>query len=261
MTSPYETIRLETDSRGVARLTLDRAERHNAFNSAMIRELTEAARSLAEDGAARVVVLRAAGASFCAGGDLAWMRAQFAAARSARMAEAAALAAMLTALDELPKPAIAVVEGPAYGGGVGLTAVCDIVLAGPRARFALTETRLGLIPANIAPPLIRRIGIASLRRLALTAAPFSAEEALRIGLVSELHDAEALEEAVERHIGRALACAPGAIAAAKRLFRRIAVGEATPLDTVEALADRWESEEARHGIAAFFDSKQPPWVK
>ena len=163
MIQTYETIHLETDARGIARLVLNRPDKHNALNAAMIREITDAATRLANDNSVRAVVLSASGRSFCAGGDLAWMKQQFDADHTTRVLEASHLAAMLRCLDELPKLLIAVIEGSAFGGGVGLAAVCDIVLAAPDTKFALTETKLGLIPATIAPVLLRRIGLANIR--------------------------------------------------------------------------------------------------
>ena len=172
MTTSYETIRLETDARGVARLVLNRPDKHNALNAVMIGELTDAAMQLGHDSDVRAVVLSANGKSFCAGGDLGWMQEQFDADGDERIKEATRVATMLQHLDKLPKLVIAIIEGPAFGGGVGLAAVCDIVLAVPEAKFALTETRLGLIPATIAPFLIRRIGLTQARRFALNANSF-----------------------------------------------------------------------------------------
>ena len=255
----FETLLLGADSRGVATLTLNRAQRHNALDAAMIRELTDAAVRLAADSAVRVVVLEGAGKSFCAGGDLGWMEQQFHAAREMRLEAARQLADMLRAVDELPKLVIAVINGATYGGGVGLASVCDVVIAGPAAKFALTETRLGLIPATIAPYLHRRIGLSAMRQLALHAAPFDAVEGKAIGLVSEVAGAEEISEARERHVQMALACAPGAVAAAKQLFMRIETGEADQSAVIAALADRWESPEARQGIAAFFNKVEAPW--
>ncbi len=260
MSSDYETIRLETDGRGVARLVLNRPDKHNALNAVMIRELTDAAMQLGHDSDVRVVVLSANGKSFCAGGDLGWMQEQFDADRDERIKEATRVATMLQHLDKLPKLVIAIIEGPAFGGGVGLAAVCDIVLATPETKFALTETRLGLIPATIAPFLIRRIGLSNARRFALNANPFDAGEAKSIGLVSEIHAPEKLEAALARQLDLALACAPGAIADAKQLFRKIATGAVAQSETIEALAKRWESEEARQGIEAFFQHRRPPWA-
>lgn len=251
----YQTIRLAIDPRGVARLVLARPEKHNAMNAAMIRELTGAARSLAADPACRVVVLSADGASFCAGGDLGWMKDQFEAAGPQRAAEALALALMLDALDGLPQLVIAQVQGAAYGGGVGLISISDLVIASQAAKFALTETRLGLIPATIAPYVHRKVGAAAMRRIGLHGPALDAAAAARIGLVDET--VADLDAAVEAHVALALACAPGAVAEAKRLFRQLAAGEAA--DTVAALARRWDSAEARAGIGAFFAKSQPPW--
>ncbi len=256
----YETIRLTTDPSGVTHLVLNRPEKHNAINAAMIRELTDAAKQLSSAPEVRAVVLSSSANTFCAGADLTWMREQFAATRAARIAEATSLGTMLRVIDEMPKLVIAIVQGPAFGGGVGLASVCDIVLAAREAKFALTETKLGLIPATIAPFLVARIGHGNARRLALNASPFNAEQALAIGLVSEIHELHDLAGAMERHLASALAAAPGAIAAAKQLLRNVAEGAISHSETVDALASRWESEEARHGIESFFAKKRPPWA-
>jgi methylglutaconyl-CoA hydratase len=256
----FETIRLERDGRGVARLTLTRPERHNAMNAAMIGELMAAAGALAAD-PPRALVLAGEGASFCAGGDLSWMKAQFEADRAGKMAEARALAGMLRALDELPTLVIARVHGPAYGGGVGMIAVSDVAIGADGAKFALTETRLGLIPATIGPFVLRRIGEPAMRRHALNAGAFDAAEAARIGLLSAAVPAADLDAAVEREVALALAAAPGAIADAKRLIRDLAGRDPAVAElTAERLADRWETEEARAGIAAFFDKRKAPWA-
>lgn len=260
MTNSFETIRLKVDARGIARLTLNRPEKHNAFNSAMIGEIANATAKLAADASVRAVVLTAVGKSFCAGGDLAWMQEQFNADRPARVAEASRLASMLRQLDELPKLLIAVIEGQTFGGGVGLASVSDIVLAVPEAKFGLTETRLGLVPATISPFVVRRIGFANARRFALNARPFNAQEALAMGLVSEIHALADIAAALQRQVDLALACAPGAIADAKHLFRRAASGALSEAQSVEALADRWESAEAREGVTAFFQNGRPPWA-
>ena len=255
-----KTIRLEIDARGVARLTLDRPDKHNALNEAMIGELSDAAARLAENRSVRCVILAANGPTFCAGADLAWMKAQAESDRATRIAAATKLSGMLQVLDELPMPLVGVIAGNAYGGGVGLAAVCDIVITTPAATFMLSETRLGLIPATIAPFVMRRIGAAGLRRFALTALRFSADEAAAIGMVSEVQPDAELQGAVARHIEQTLACAPGAIADAKRLFRRFAAAEVATADTIAALADRWETDEARQGINAFFAKAKPPWA-
>jgi methylglutaconyl-CoA hydratase len=257
----FETITLDRDDRGVARLTLNRPARHNALNAAMIAELTEAARRIAADPAARVVVLAGQGKGFCAGADLEWMKQQFSASPDDRKLEATRLAEMFRCIDELPVFVIGVVEGAAYGGGVGLAAVCDLVIAAPGAQFALTETKLGLIPAAIGPYLHRRIGAAAMRRLALHGERFGATEAKAIGLVSHIAVEGEIAALVEHHVAQALTCAPGAIADAKRLFRRIESGQADESETIESLVRRWSTEEAQAGIAAFFTKEKAPWQR
>lgn len=257
----FETITLSHDGRGAVRLTLNRPSRHNALDATMISELTEAACQLAADAGARVVVLAGQGKSFCAGADLTWMKQQLAATPEERKREARALAEMLRAIDELPQFVISVIAGAAYGGGVGLAAVCDLVIAGPAAQFALTETRLGLIPATIGPYLHRRVGAAAMRRLALHGERFGAAEAKSIGLVSYAAAEVEIETLVEQHIAQALACAPGAIAEAKALFRQIAAGPMAGSETADALVRRWSSDEAGAGIAAFFAKEKPPWQR
>ena len=256
-----QTIRMETDERGVAFLTLARADKHNALSSEMIAELTEAAAAIAADAGVRVVVLSGDGESFCAGGDLGWMRAQFDASREARMTEARKLAAMLGALNGLPQPLIGRVNGQAYGGGMGLMSVCDVAIAADHARFGFTETRLGLIPATISPYVIARMGEGAARRVFMSARLFGAEEAAALGLASRAVSRGDLDQAVEAEIAPYLAAAPGAVARSKRLTRMLGA----PLDpeiieaTVEALADAWEDAEAHEGVAAFFEKRKPAW--
>ncbi len=256
-----QTIRLETDARGVATLTLARADKHNALNSEMIAEVAEAARTLAADDAVRVVVLAAEGRSFCAGGDLGWMRAQMEAPAEAQAREARALAGMLGGLDALPQPFVAAVQGPAYGGGVGLLAVCDMAVGAEDAVFAMTETRLGIIPATIGPYVVARIGAPAARRLMLPARRFGAAEARELGLLSAVVPARDLGAAVEAEVSALLLCAPGAVRDAKRLIRGLSgtVSPETVERTVAALVARWETDEAREGIRAFFDKREPPW--
>lgn len=256
------TIEIATDARGVATLTLSRPEKRNALSAGMIAEVTEAARRLGGDPAVRAVVLAGAGDAFCAGGDLAWMRAQMDADAATRAREATALAEMLRALDRLPKPLIGRVHGDAYGGGVGLVSVCDTAIGREGLRMALTEVRLGLIPATIGPYVIARIGAAAARRVFFSGRPFDASEAIRLGLLSETVPGEALDAAVERELAPWLAAAPGAVAEGKALVRRLGprIDEAVIAETVEALVRRWESAEAAEGVAAFFARRPPPWA-
>jgi len=211
----YETIRVETDARGVARLTLNRPEKHNALSALMIAELTNAARALGADPSVRVVVLAAEGESFCAGGDLGWMRDQIGADADTRATEATRLAMMLQALNTCPKPVIGRVQGNAFGGGVGMMAVCDVAIGAASARFGLTETKLGLIPATIGPYVLARMGEALARRVFMSARLFGADEAVRLQLLARSVPLAALDDAIEAEVTPYLACAPGAVAEAK----------------------------------------------
>jgi methylglutaconyl-CoA hydratase len=257
-----ETVRVETDARGVARLTLARAEKHNALSAAMIGEITEAAAELGADPGVRVVVLAAEGASFCAGGDLGWMRAQMEADPATRGAEARKLAEMLRTLNELPKPLVARVQGNAFGGGVGMLSVCDVAVGADTATMGLTETRLGLIPATIGPYVVARMGEPAARRVFFSARLFGAEEAVRLGLLARAVPAADLDAAVEAEVAPYLACAPGAVAAAKRLVRDLGprIDDAVIDATIAALVRAWEGDEAPEGIAAFFEKRKPRWA-
>ena len=257
-----ETLELEVDGRGVATVRLNRPEQHNAMDGAMIRELTRMAGQLGEDPAVRVVVLTGAGRSFCAGGDLGWMRAQMAADGATRAREARALAEMLGALDALPKPLIGRVQGQAFGGGLGLMSVCDVALGVEGAKFGLTEVRLGLIPATIGPYVVARMGAARARRVFFSGRVFDAAEAVDLGLLARAVPQDALDAAVEAEIAPYLAAAPGAVAAGKHLVADLAgrVDPAQVAMTIEALVARWDSDESAEGIAAFFDKRKPGWV-
>ncbi|WP_299499210.1 crotonase/enoyl-CoA hydratase family protein [uncultured Roseobacter sp.] len=258
----FDTITIETDVRGVATLTLNRPEKHNAMSAQMLAELTEAASLLGADPAVRVVVLTGAGKSFCAGGDLAWMQAQREMDVETRSAEARKLATMLGALNSLPKPLIGAVQGNAFGGGVGLACVCDVAIAMEGAKFGFTETRLGIIPATIGPYVLARMGEGRARRVFMSARIFGAAEAVDLGILARCVPPEGLAEAIEAEVLPYLACAPGAVAAAKQLARDLGPRiDASVVDhTISALAAQWETEEAAEGIAAFFDKRKPGWV-
>jgi methylglutaconyl-CoA hydratase len=256
-----DTISITVDDRGVAQLLLNRPDKHNAMNAAMISELTEAAGRLGRDPAVRVVVLTGAGASFSAGGDLAWMRAQMEADAATRAREARSLAEMLGALDTMPKPLIGRVQGQAFGGGVGLISVCDVAVGVETAKLGLTEVRLGLIPATIGPYVIARMGAARARAVFFSGRVFGAEEAVALGLLARVVQAEELDAAVEAEVAPYLAAAPGAVAAGKRLVAELSprVDEAQVARSIEALVGRWEDAESAEGIAAFFEKRQPSW--
>lgn len=259
----YHTLSITTDPRGVATLALDRADKHNALSAQMIAELTQAARQLGADDTVRVVVLTGQGKSFCAGGDLGWMQDQMAADPETRFTEARKLAEMLKSLNEIPKPLIGRVQGQAFGGGVGLACVCDIAIAADHAKFGLTETRLGLIPATIGPYVMARMGEAMARRIFMNARVFGAAEAAELGIVARAVPGADLDARLEDEVAPYLACAPGAVAAAKALTRQLGppITEAIIDDTIRALVACWEGDEAQAGIGAFFERRTPPWVK
>ncbi len=258
----FETLSIETDARGVATLTLNRPEKHNALSAQMIAELTEAAGALGADAAVRVVVLTGAGKSFCAGGDLGWMQEQMAADPETRGREARKLAEMLQALNEMPKPLIGKLQGNAFGGGVGMASVCDVAIGAERVKMALTETKLGLIPATIGPYVLARMGEGMARRVFMSGRVFGAEEAVGLGLLAKAVPAEDLDAAVEAEAVPYLACAPGAVASAKALARSLGprLDDAVIDHTIAELVARWETEEAVEGINAFFDRRAPSWT-
>lgn len=256
-----DTIRIDRDDRGVATLWLARAEKHNALSRPMMDELTRAAADLGADASVRVVVLAADGASFCAGGDLGWMREQMAADDATRREGARALAGMLSALNLLPKPLIARVQGNAFGGGVGMMAVSDIVVAADTARFGLTEVRLGLIPATIGPYVLARMGEPAARRVFFSARLFDAGEAVDLNLVSRRVAAADLDAAVEAEVAPFLQAAPGAVAAAKAQCRALGprIDAAVIEDSIDRLVAVWQGAEAPEGISAFFEKRKPAW--
>jgi methylglutaconyl-CoA hydratase len=259
--SAFESISLEVSAAGVARLTLNRPQARNALSQELINELREAAARLASDAAVRVVVLSGAGEVFCAGGDLKGMQQQVQRTRAERVADATQLAQLLADLDRLPKPLIGRINGSAFGGGLGLISVCDLAIGVTTARFALTEVRLGLIPATISPYVVARVGVPNSRRVMLTAHEMDAAAAVRFGLLEAAVDPLALDAAIDREIVDVLRCAPGAVARAKELIRFVSTHD-TPENiayTAERLADAWESAEISEGIMAFFEKRKPNW--
>ena len=245
----FQTITVETDTRGVARLTLNRPAKHNALNGQLIDELKQAADLLASDDSVRVVVLTGEGKSFCAGGDFNWFKGNAAADRATRIRESSKLAHMLNALNALPKPLIGRIQGPAYGGGVGMISVCDIAVGVDTARFGLTEVRLGLIPANISPHVVARIGAANARATMLSGALFSAANAEKIGLLNETVTPDDLDAAL------------GAVGETKRLIAYVASHSINDsmIYTADRLADAWETDEGTTGINSFLGKTLPPW--
>lgn len=259
----YETITLETDVRGVATLTLNRPERHNAMSALMIDDLDRATRTLGADRDVRVVVLTGAGTSFCAGGDLGWMQAQFDATAETRKAEARRLAMMLYRLNTLPKPLIGRVQGQSYGGGIGLISVCDAVVVVDDAKLGLTETRLGLIPATISPYVLARMGEGRARQVFMSARIFDGREAVGLGLAARAVSADALDDAIAAEVRPYLAASPDAVARAKALARELGprIDETVIESTIAHLANCWDTAAAREGVTAFFEKRKPDWVR
>lgn len=251
------------DARGVASVTLNRPEIHNAFNDQVIADLTAIFRQLGADPAVRVVTLRGNGKSFSAGGDLNWMKRMAGYDRAENLADAMGLATMLRTLNELPKPTLAIIHGHCFAGAVGLVAACDIAIAADPVQFALTEVRLGLIPATIGPYVVAAMGARACRRYFLTAERFGVQEAHRLGLVHEVVGLDDLDAAAERCIDNLLAGGPAALSAAKALIRVVdgPVTDAMVADTAARIADARSGAEGREGLASFFDKRKPGWVQ
>lgn len=243
-------LRIERDG-DVLRVTLARPASRNAFDAALIAELSEA---FVDVGTARAVVLSGDGASFCAGADVEWMRASVDLDREANVADANALRGMLEAIDRCPAPVVAVVHGHALGGGVGLVAVADIVLADPGTVFAFSEVKLGIVPAVISPYALRRIGESAARRYFVTGERFDAETALRIGLVHEV--TSDLEAALARLLGELRTAGPRAARHAKRLVLDRPDGP----ETARLIAERRTSDEGQEGLRAFLERRRPAWA-
>jgi methylglutaconyl-CoA hydratase len=242
-------------------VALNAPDKRNALSAQMIADLTAMAADLGNDPLVRVVVLSGVGRTFCAGGDLTWMQAQITADRKTPMAEATKLAHMLRDLNRMPKPLIGRIHGGVLGGGLGLAAVCDCAIAANSTSFGLTETRLGLIPATIGPYVIARMGGGAARQVFMSARLFDAADAQRLGLIARAVPDSDLDAAVEAEVQPYLSTAPGAVARAKALARSLGprIDDAVIEVTIQALADAWETDEARIGIAAFLGKTAPPW--
>lgn len=262
MTDTSVLIDIRADGR--ATVTLNRPDVHNAFDDALIRRLTREIETLQRDPKVRVVVVAAAGNSFSAGADLNWLKRAADYTPEQNLADVRALAKMLKTLNRLRQPTIAAVQGPVYGGGVGLVACCDIAIASEKARFSMSEVKLGLVPGTVSPYVIAAMGERQARRYMLTGEHFDAAEALRIGLVHKVVAAGALEAAVEELVKTLLANGPQAMSEAKELIAAVA---RRPLDDrlVDDAAARFAriraSDEGREGVKAFLDKRNPAWTK
>jgi methylglutaconyl-CoA hydratase len=259
---PYTTLAVEIRD-SVALVALARPDVHNAFDETSIVELTDALRALDDDDDVRAVVLLGHGKTFCAGADLNWMRRMAGYSGAQNVADAKALATMLATLDNLSKPTVARVHGSAYGGGVGLIACCDVAIAAPDAMFALSEAKLGLIPATVGPYVVRAIGARHARRFFVTAERFTAAEAFRIGLVHDLAPADELDARINELLGALLLAGPQAQREAKALVRDVTDGPidtALANDTARRIARVRASPEGKEGVAAFLDKRSAAWV-
>lgn len=247
---------------GRVTLTLNRPERHNAFDEALIAELTAAFERAGAEPATRVIVLESTGGSFSAGADLHWMKRAADYSREENHRDALALARLMQTIDECPKPVVAIVQGPAYGGGVGLIAAADIALAADTVVFALTEVRLGLVPAVISPYIVAAIGARACRRYFVTAERFTAEDARQLGLLHEVVAAAELPAARERVLRELARGGPAAQIAAKALVREVRGASGAELTgrTAAIIAERRASPEGREGVAAFLARKAPSWT-
>ncbi len=246
----------------VATVWLNRPEVHNAFDDALVAELTAELRRLDQAQEARVIVLAARGKSFSAGADLNWMRRMAQYSEADNLRDAVALAGLMRTLHGLHKPTIARVQGAAFGGGVGLVACCDIAIAASGAEFSLSEVRLGMIPSVISPYVIAAIGERAARRYFLTAERFGADEARRIGLVQGIEPPGKLDEAVGAITGHLLKGGPKALAATKKLIADVSrhpLDDALMESTAQRIAALRVSPEGREGIAAFLEKRKPDW--
>jgi len=258
------TQSLTIERRGaVAQVWLDRPEVRNAFNDQVIGELTDTFRLLGADDTLRAIVLGGRGKAFCAGADLAWMRAMADYTWEQNRADAQRLADMLYTIYSCPLPVVGRIHGDCYAGGVGLAAVCDVLVATARANFCLSEARLGLLPATIGPYVVRALGEQAARRYFITAERFDALCAQQLGLVHEVCIEEALDAKIDEIIALIVANGPAAVKACKHLVKDVAgvpITEALRAETARRIADVRASEEGREGVQSFLNRRAPNWV-
>lgn len=256
------TLDVRHTSPHVAEVWLNRPEVRNAFNDGVVAELTQTFTELVAQDGLRAIVLAGHGKAFCAGADLSWMRSMSDYTWAQNHADASALAQMLWTLWSCPVPVIGRIQGDCYAGGVGLAAVCDVVVAAEGVHFCLSEAKLGLLPATIGPYVVRALGEAAARRYFLTAERFSATRAAQLGLVHEVVPAERLDAQVAEIVTALLANGPAAVKACKQLVKDVAGQPITPLlreDTARRIADIRASAEGREGVRAFLDKREPSW--
>ena len=254
----------QIDSRGVAQVTLNNPDKHNAFDDQMIIQLTEAFHTVAANPDVRIMLLKSEGKSFSAGADLEWMKRMASYSYQQNLNDARALAAMLKALHQMPIPTIARVQGAAFGGAVGLISCCDIALASSNASFALSEVKIGLVPSTISPYVIAAIGERHAKRYFMTAERFDANTALQISLVHEAVEEQFLDDKVEQLITAILSNGPEAVVAAKQLVFAVsgkAIDSSLIEHTCEVIAGIRVSAQGQEGLSAFLDKRKPHWLK
>ncbi len=255
-------LRIDRRDDGAAILTMTRPQTHNAFDDVLIEEMTEAIGELGSDPKVAAVVIAGEGMNFCAGADIDWMKRVAGYDRKANLADARKLAALMSALDQLPRPTVARVQGAVYGGGVGLVACCDIAIASEDARFCLSEVKLGLVPAVISPYVVAAIGRRASRRYVQTAEVFGADAALALGLVQEVVAPAAIDRRIGDLLRQLKQGAPQAKAAAKAVVNRVAgrpIDAALIDETAALIADIRSGPEAREGLSAFLERRDPAW--
>lgn len=259
-----QNVTYQVDSNGLATVTLNRPEVHNAFNDEVVATLHEYFARAGQDPSVRALLLRGAGKSFCAGGDMNWMKRMATYTFEENLQDSRGIAAMLRTLNELPKPSIALVHGAAYGGGVGLAACCDITVATPKAAFCLSEVKVGMIPATISPYVVRAIGQQAARRYFTTAEVINAERAFKLGLASEVcENEEQALEFIDKLVKGIVRNGPAAIANAKRLAFDLSdrpLSDELIEESSLRIAQTRDSDEGREGLSAFLEKRSPNWI-
>ena len=259
-----DKVTTQIDNRGVAQVTLNNPDKHNAFDDQMVIQLTDAFNAIAANPAVRIMLLTSEGKSFSAGADLSWMKRMAGYSYQENLNDAHALAAMLKALQQIPIPTIVRVQGAAFGGAVGLISCCDIAVASSKASFALSEVKIGLVPSTISPYVIAAIGERQAKRYFMTAEHFDANTALQIGLVHEAVDEQLLVDKIEQLVGLILSNGPEAVAAAKQLVFAVsgkAIDSTLIEHTCEVIAGIRVSGQGQEGLNAFLEKRKPKWLK
>ena len=259
LTTDYTTLKLTVNEDKVATVTLNRPDLHNAFNEVLIAELTKSFKDLGQDNEVRMVILTGSGKSFCAGADINWMKSMIGFSYKENIQDSQNLADMFKVINECPKPVIGRINGAAFGGGVGLTAVCDIAVAVESAKFSFSEVKLGIAPAVVSPYVLARIGPGNARKLFITGERFDANKAVEIGLIHQVTRVDELDESVNSMVKMLLSNSPNAVKEVKSL-----IANWSELDrerfrkfTVEMIAELRTSEEGKEGLQAFLDKRKP----